>query len=492
MYSPSAEEFIKLSSKGNLIPVYREILADMETPVSAYRKIAGDKDSFLFESVVGGEKWGRYSFLGSEPTVIFKSKDGKIELLEKGKTTSFDIKGDPLHHLKELMSRYEPVKLPGLPRFFGGAVGYIGYDMVKFFEKLPNSVEDDLGLPDALFMITDTIIIFDNVNQKIKVVSNAYTEGKDTDQAYKDAVDRIEAMIARIKAPLPPSKKRRSNPQKKDIHSNFTKEAFTDIVEKARDYIKAGDVFQVVLSQRFEVENQEDPFEVYRAIRSLNPSPYMFLLNMGEISMVGSSPEVLVRVEEGEITLRPIAGTRKRGETEEEDRALEKDLLADPKERAEHIMLVDLGRNDVGRVSKTGDVEVDELMIIERYSHVMHIVSNVKGKIKDDLDSYDVLRACFPAGTVSGAPKVRAMEIIDEFEPTKRGPYAGAVGYFSFTGNMDICITIRTILMKGDKAYVQAGAGIVAYSDPESEYIETVNKAKGCIRALEIAAGGLD
>ena len=364
--------------------------------------------------------------------------------------------------------------------------------MVKFFEKLPDSVEDDLGLPDALLMITDTIIIFDNVNQKIKVVSNAYTEGKDPDQAYRDAVDRIEAMIARIKAPLPAAKKRSSNPQVKEISSNFTKEAFTDIVEKARDYIRAGDVFQVVLSQRFEVENREDPFEVYRAIRSLNPSPYMFLLNMGELSMVGSSPEVLVRVEEGEITLRPIAGTRKRGETEEEDRTLEKDLLADPKERAEHIMLVDLGRNDVGRVSKTGEVEVDELMIIERYSHVMHIVSNVKGKIKDDLDSYDVLRACFPAGTVSGAPKVRAMEIIDELEPTKRGPYAGAVGYFSFTGNMDICITIRTILMKGDKAYVQAGAGIVAYSDPESEYIETVTKAKGCIKALEIAAAGLD
>ncbi len=492
MYSPSAEEFTELTSKGNLIPVYREILADMETPVSAYRKIAGDKNSFLFESVVGGEKWGRYSFLGSEPTVIFKSKEGKIEISEKGETRTFDIKGDPLHHLKELMSRYQPVKLPGLPRFFGGAVGYIGYDMVKFFEKLPETVEDDLGLPDALLMITDTIIIFDNVNQKIKVVSNAYTEGKDADQAYRDAVDRIEAMIARIKAPLPPSKGSRSKPQEKEISSNFTKEAFTDIVEKARDYIRAGDVFQVVLSLRFEVENREDPFEVYRAIRSLNPSPYMFLLNVGEFSMVGSSPEVLVRVEEGEITLRPIAGTRKRGETEEEDRALEKDLLADPKERAEHIMLVDLGRNDVGRVSKTGEVEVDELMIIERYSHVMHIVSNVKGKIKDGLDSYDVLRACFPAGTVSGAPKVRAMEIIDELETTKRGPYAGAVGYFSFTGNMDICITIRTILMKGDKAYVQAGAGIVAYSDPESEYLETVTKAKGCIKALEIAAGGLD
>ena len=492
MYSPSKDEFIKLSSKGNLIPVYREILADMETPVSAYRKIAGDSNSFLFESIVGGEKWGRYSFLGSEPTVIFKSKDGKIEISEKGETKRFDIKGDPLHHLKELMSRYIPVKLPGLPRFFGGAVGYIGYDMVKFFEKLPDSVENDLELPDALLMITDTIIIFDNVNQKIKVVSNAYTEGKDSYEAYTDAVDRIESMIARIKAPLPATEEAIATPQEKEIKSNFTKETFTGIVEKARDYIRAGDIFQVVLSQRFEVENREDPFKVYRAIRSLNPSPYMFLLNMGELSMVGSSPEVLVRVEEGEITLRPIAGTRKRGETEEEDRSLEEELLADPKERAEHIMLVDLGRNDVGRVSKIGQVEVDELMVIERYSHVMHIVSNVKGKIRDGLDSYDVLRACFPAGTVSGAPKVRAMEIIDELEPTKRGPYAGAVGYFSFTGNMDICITIRTILMKGDKAYVQAGAGIVAYSDPESEYMETVSKAKGCIRALEMAAEGLE
>jgi len=491
MHTPSLKEFKELAKEGNLIPVYREILADMDTPVSAYKKIACGPYSFLFESVVGGEKWARYSFLGCEPSVIFKSKDRKVEIIENGETKTIHCEKDPLYHLKELMDRYKPVKLPGLPRFFGGAVGYLGYDMVRFFEKLPQLTEDDLNLPDSLLMITDTIIIFDNVNQKIKVVSNAHTEGLDPEEAYHRAAERVEDMIDRLRSAMPISNKKRKSSPMEEPRSNFSKKAFKEIVEKARNYIREGDIFQVVLSQRFEIDNHEDPFDVYRAIRSLNPSPYMYLLTMDETSLVGSSPEVLVRVEDGDITLRPIAGTRKRGETEEEDRALEKDLLADPKERAEHIMLVDLGRNDVGRVSEVGTVNVDELMVIERYSHVMHIVSNVKGEIKNDLNAYDVLRACFPAGTVSGAPKVRAMEIIEELEPTKRGPYAGAVGYFSFTGNMDICITIRTILIQGDKAYVQAGAGIVAYSDPESEYIETVNKAKGSMRALEIAAGGL-
>jgi len=491
MHTPSLKEFKELAKQGNLIPVYREILADMDTPVSAYKKIVRGPHSFLFESVVGGEKWARYSFLGCEPSVIFKSKDSSVEIIENGETKTIHCHKDPLYELKKLMERYKPVKLPGLPRFFGGAVGYLGYDMVRFFEKLPELTEDDLNLPDSLLMITDTIIIFDNVNQKIKVVSNAHTEGVDAEEAYHRAAERVEDMIDRLRSAIPISNRKGKPSKIEEPSSNFSKDAFKDIVEKARNYIREGDIFQVVLSQRFQVENHEDPFDVYRAIRSLNPSPYMFLLTMGEVSLVGSSPEVLVRVEEGDITLRPIAGTRKRGETEEEDKALEDDLLADPKERAEHIMLVDLGRNDVGRVSNVGSVEVDELMVIERYSHVMHIVSNVKGKIKGDLDAYDVLRACFPAGTVSGAPKVRAMEIIEEFEPTKRGPYAGSVGYFSFTGNMDICITIRTILIKGDQAYVQAGAGIVAYSDPESEYVETVNKAKGCMRALEIAAGGL-
>ncbi|MDH3974510.1 MAG: anthranilate synthase component I [Deltaproteobacteria bacterium] len=492
MHTPSMSEFKELAKEGNLIPLYREILADMDTPVSAYKKIARGPYSFLFESVVGGEKWARYSFLGCEPSVIFKSKGGNVEIIENGETKIIHCDKDPLYHLKELMNRYKPVKLPGLPRFFGGAVGYLGYDMVRFFEKLPELTEDDLGLPDSLLMITDTILIFDNVNQKIKVVSNAHTEGVDTEEAYHRAAERVEDMIDRLRSPIPIRENRKRLSKPEEPNSNFSKQAFKNIVEKARDYIREGDIFQVVLSQRFEVDNHEDPFDVYRAIRSLNPSPYLFLLTMDEVSLVGSSPEVLVRVEEGDITLRPIAGTRKRGETEEEDKALEEDLLADPKERAEHIMLVDLGRNDVGRVSQVGSVEVDELMVIERYSHVMHIVSNVKSNINEGLDAYDVLRACFPAGTVSGAPKVRAMEIIEELEPTKRGPYAGAVGYFSFTGNMDICITIRTILIKGDKAYVQAGAGIVAYSDPESEYVETVNKAKGSMRALEIAAGGLN
>jgi anthranilate synthase component 1 len=491
-YHPALSEFKKLSSRGNLIPVYKEILADMDTPVSAYKKMGHENYSFLFESVVGGEKWARYSFLGCEPSITFKNRGKVVEITENGQVKKCEVEGNPLNSLKELMARYKPVNLPGLPRFFGGAVGYLGYDMVKHFEKLPQDTIDDLKLPDAYFIITDTIIIFDNVNQKIKVVSNAYTEDVDAEEAYNSAVQRIDEIISRLKKPLPINEQENEGAVSKEVKSNFEKEAFKEIVEKAKHYIREGDIFQVVLSQRFEVENKEDPFEIYRAIRALNPSPYMFLLNMGELSMVGSSPEVLVRVEEDEITLRPIAGTRKRGETEAEDLALEKELLADPKERAEHIMLVDLGRNDVGRVSEIGSVHVDELMIVERYSHVMHIVSNVKGKLKGGLDAYDVLSACFPAGTVSGAPKVRAMEIIEELEPTKRGPYAGAVGYFSFTGNMDICITIRTILLKENKAYVQAGAGIVAYSDAESEYVETVNKAKGMIRALEIAAQGID
>lgn len=483
-------EFKKLTSKGNLIPIYREILADMDTPVSAYSKMGDGRYSFLFESVVGGEKWARYSFLGSDPSIVFRSKGKVVEIEEGGDVKSFDVHGDPLYHLKDLMKRFRPVRLPGLPRFFGGAVGYLGYDMVRFFEKLPEETVDDLGIPDSLFMITGTIVIFDNVTQKIKVVSNAYTEGVEAETAYREAVERIEEMISRLRRPLPTSKGGRKAGG--EVRSNFTKEAFMAVVEKAKEYIREGDIFQVVLSQRFETDCVSGPFEVYRAIRSLNPSPYMFLLNLGEVSMVGSSPEVLVRVEEGEITLRPIAGTRKRGLNEEEDYEMERELLADPKERAEHIMLVDLGRNDVGRVAEIGSVEVDELMVVERYSHVMHIVSNIRGKLKAGLDAFDVMRACFPAGTVSGAPKVRAMEIIEELEPTRRGPYAGAVGYFSFTGNMDTCITIRTILLMDDKAYVQAGAGIVAYSDAESEYFETVNKARGMLKAIEMAAEGLD
>ena len=492
MHRPSFKEFKKLSREGNLIPVYREILADMDTPVSAFKKIEGTDYSFLFESVVGGEKWGRYSFLGSRPSLIFKSRGNRIEIIEDGDRKEFETEKDPLICLKDLMSRYRPVKLPDLPRFFGGAVGFLGYDMVRFFERLPDDAIDDLDLPDSLFMVTDTIVIFDNISGKIKVVSNAYTEGRDMESAYRQAAKKVDEVISMLRSPLPAPNKTKAEKAVKKVASNFNKRDFMDIVEKAREYIRAGDIFQVVLSQRFETENYEDPLEVYRAIRALNPSPYMFLLKMGDLSLVGASPEVLVRVEEGEITLRPIAGTRKRGKDLFEDQALEKELLADPKERAEHIMLVDLGRNDVGRVAGVGSVDINELMVIERYSHVMHIVSNVRGKLKDGLDSYDVIRACFPAGTVSGAPKVRAMEIIEELEPTRRGPYAGAVGYFSFTGNTDICITIRTVLLKGNKAYVQAGAGIVAYSDAESEYEETINKAKGMITALEMAADGLE
>ncbi|MGE5299536.1 MAG: anthranilate synthase component I, partial [Acidobacteriota bacterium] len=383
-----------------------------------------------------------------------------------------------------------PVEIEGLPRFFGGLVGYMGYDMVRFFEPIQEAKKEGLGLPDFFFMLTDTMLIFDSLRQKIQVLSNAHIEDKSPAEAYREAELKIEEIIAKLRAPLVlgntvPSGK--SN----GVRSNFTKPDFLRSVEKSKEYVMAGDIVQVVLSQRFERDSAVDPFDVYRALRVINPSPYMYYLDIGEAMIVGSSPEILVRLEDGRIVLRPIAGTRKRGGTEAADKALEDELKKDPKEIAEHIMLVDLGRNDVGRVAKIGSVRVSELMAVERYSHVMHLVSNVEGELRDGLDAFDVLAACFPAGTVSGAPKVRAMEIIEELEPTRRGPYAGSVGYFSYSGNMDTCITIRTLIVKDGKVYVQAGAGIVADSEPEREYVETVNKAKGMIKAVDMAEEGL-
>jgi anthranilate synthase component 1 len=494
MIRPTLEEFRQKAKQGNLIPVYREILADMETPVSAFRKIDDGKNSFLLESVEGGEKWARYSFLGSRPEVIVRTRDRTVEVIRQGKKEVRSFERDPLETIRAVLSEYRPVPDPGLPRFFGGGVGFLGYDVVRFFERLPDRRKPGLDLPDTFFMITDTLVIFDNVTHRIKVVSNAHVNGGSVTAAYRDAVAKIDGIVAKIKKGArsrKPDARRRAG-KETGLKSNFTRAQYEQVVLKAKEYIKAGDIFQVVPSQRFERTIKADPFEIYRALRLINPSPYMYFLRCGDATVVGASPEVMVRLEGGRIELRPIAGTRKRGATEDEDRALEQELLADPKERAEHIMLVDLGRNDVGRVSAPGSVHVSELMVIERYSHVMHIVSNVRGALAPGKDAYDVVRACFPAGTVSGAPKIRAMEIIDELEPTRRGPYAGAVGYFGFSGNMDTCITIRTLVIKDNKAYIQAGGGVVADSVPSLEYQETVNKARAMMRAVEMAEEGLD
>ncbi len=495
MLRPSLEEFRQKAKQGNLIPVYREILADMETPVSAFLKIDDGRHSFLLESVEGGEKWGRYSFLGSGPSVVVRSFDRTVEIIRRGKIERRPFRSDPLEAVKDVLSEYQPVPDPALPRFFGGAVGFMGYDVVRFFEDLPNRDKKGLGLPDVFFMITDTLVIFDNITHMIKVVSNAHVNGQSVTAAYREAVAKIDAIVKKLKKGGKGQGARgRGKKLKKGtpLKSNFTQAQYEQAVLKAKEYIKAGDIFQVVPSQRFQAGINVEPFEIYRALRLINPSPYMYFLRCGDATVAGASPEVMVRLEGGRIDLRPIAGTRRRGATEEEDQALAAELLADPKERAEHIMLVDLGRNDVGRVSTPGSVQVSELMVIERYSHVMHIVSNVRGRLSDGRDAYDVIRACFPAGTVSGAPKIRAMEIIDELEPTRRGPYAGAVGYFGFSGNMDTCITIRTLVIKDKVAYIQAGGGVVADSDPAAEYQETVNKAKAMLRAVEMAEKGLD
>lgn len=497
LYYPQEEEFKKLSKKGNLIPVYREILADMETPVSAFKKLDEGEFSYLLESVERGERLGRYSFLGSGSGIIFKSKGKKIHIIENGKNIALTCQKDPLHNLKKIIGRFKVVNLPGLPRFSGGAVGYLGYDMIRFWEKIPPLNKDDLGFPDSLFMLSDTLLIFDHIDHKIKIVSHAFLDGKEpTHLTYKKTRQRIEEVVARLRNPLPSgsstSLKYTQRKKKTDIQSNLTRQLFMEGVKKAKKYIKRGDAFQVVLSQRLKRKVNTSPFDIYRCLRSLNPSPYMYYLKCGDFQIIGSSPEILVRKEKNEVILRPIAGTRPRGRNEAEDERLAQELLADPKERAEHIMLVDLGRNDLGRVCESGTVKVTELLGIEKYSHVMHLVSHVEGKLRKEMDQYDLLRASFPAGTVSGAPKIRAMEIIEEIEPCRRGPYAGALGYFSFTGNLDTCIIIRTILIKDGFAYVQAGAGIVADSNPQSEYQETLNKAQALIRAIELAEEGIE
>jgi len=490
MYYPSFDAFKAKASQGNLIPVYREIMADLETPVAAFLKLDRGDFSFLLESVEGGEKWGRYCFLGGEPSIVFQSKGSRVEITRNGHSEVQDGV-NPLDALKHLMQVYHPVAVEGLPRFFGGAVGYLTYDMVRFFERLPDQTVDDLDVPDAMFMITDTIVIFDHMLQKIKVVSNALVDGQ-PEKAYQEALAKIDQLIDRLRQPVPPRPRQPPPLGQLTLTSNFSKEAYEAVVERAKEYIRAGDVIQVVPSQRFSAPIAVEPFDIYRALRTVNPSPYMFYLKFGDLKLVGSSPEVNVRLEGSLIELRPLAGTRRRGRHPAEDVEIAAELMQDPKERAEHIMLVDLGRNDVGRVAKIGSVKVTELLQVEKYSHVMHLVSHIVGELAEGKDCYDVMRATFPQGTVSGAPKIRAMEIIEELEPTKRGPYAGAVGYFGYSGNMDTCIALRTMTVKGHTAYLQAGGGVVADSVPEMEYEETLNKARALMRAIELAQAGIE
>jgi anthranilate synthase component 1 len=491
MFYPDYKEFAKKAKEGNLVPVYREILADLDTPLSAFLKLKSRR-CFLLESVEGGEKWARYSFIGSDPSVIIEGRGKNIVIREGNNKKKVTFVNDPLEVISDQIKKYQPVTVPGLPRFFGGFVGYIGYDTVRYFEDLPDYQHDGLNLPDIFLMLTDTLVVFDNLTHKIQVISNAYVKSS-PEKAYRKARSQIDKIVKKLRSKtIMPRKSRKSKVEKtmlkKDnFTSNFTKKGFIKAVEKTKKYVRSGDVIQTVISQNFHKNTDVQPINAYRALRVINPSPYMYYLETGTSTIVGSSPEVLVRVEADTLELRPIAGTRRRGKTREEDLYFEEELKADPKEMAEHIMLVDLGRNDLGRVAQAGTVNVTDLMTIERYSHVMHLVSNVQARLKKNRSVFDVLRASFPAGTVSGAPKIRAMEIIEELEPTKRGPYAGSIGYFDFSGNMDMCITIRTIIFKNKKAYIQAGAGIVADSDPVLEYKETLNKARGMFRAIEMA-----
>ena len=447
----------------------------------------------------GGEKWARYSFLGTEPLMVLTAKDGKITLARAGRSRPERLPdGDPLEALRGLLKGFHPVTVPGLPRFQGGAVGYLAYDMVRHMERLPRSTRDDLGLPDAVFLFSDTLVVFDNLRHRLLVIANAHLDGHDRatlDQAYDRAAVRIGMTLAKLGRPLRPVAPLTLPAAaplvalgEEGFTSTMDEDAFCDAVRKAKESIAAGDAYQIVVSRRLDRRLEADPFTVYRSLRTINPSPYLFFLRLGKTTIVGSSPEVLVRVEGDRVEERPIAGTRPRGASEVEDRAIEEELRTDPKERAEHVMLVDLGRNDVGRVSALGSVKVTEFMVTERYSHVMHLVSHVAGTLRSGADAIDVLRACFPAGTVTGAPKIRAMELIDALEPTQRGPYAGAVGYVSYSGTLDSCITIRTIVCHGTRASIQVGAGIVADSDPKTEWLETGSKARGLVLALRMAA----
>jgi len=511
MYYPTLQEFKELAAQGNLVPVTRRLLADLETPLSAYRKIRGPAESFLFESVEGGEHLGRYSFVGCSPRAVIRQLGNRVEVLENGKVIeSFAVRSagsvsgeqpppaagaevrDGLEVVERVMKKYRPVPLPGLPRFTGGAVGFIGYEFIHDIEPVvPRPPKDELRTPVMYFLVADQLLIFDRVSQTLTVLVNAVLDDAATlDEAYENAIGELERLVSLLEQPTEQALVSvQTEIAPVPFESNVPKERFLANVDKAKEYIVAGDIIQVVGSQRFSTEVTASPVDVYRAARSINPSPYMFLLELNGFSLVGASPEIHVRCEDRKVEIRPIAGTRRRGATPQEDEALATELLADPKERAEHVMLVDLARNDLGRVCDFGSVQVKDLMAIERYSHVIHIVSQVQGRLSNERTPYDLMRATFPAGTLSGAPKIRAMQIISELEQTARGPYGGCVGYFSFNGNLDCCITIRTALLKGSKAYIQAGGGWVTDSTPEGEYAETVNKARAMLKAVTMAEG---
>jgi anthranilate synthase component 1 len=472
MYYPTLEEVRQLKKYGNLVPVCRDIQADLETPVSAYLKIARGNYSFLLESVEGGERLARYSFIGTEPSLVIR--------------TGNENPVDPLNLVEKEFDQLRPVSIADLPRFHGGMVGYLSYEVARHFETLPCPDQDPQGLPESVLMLADTLLVFDHIAHKIKVVSHVHLDGN-VDTAYREATCKIDDLVDRLEQPIHSKAPKSAPPNRSEMSSNFSQAEFEAIVSQAKEYIYAGDIIQAVLSQRLARRTYANPFAIYRALRSVNPSPYMYYLHLGDFYIVGASPELLVRVEDGIVSNHPIAGTRPRGKDTAEDLALEEELKNDEKERAEHIMLVDLGRNDIGRISEPGKVEVTQLMDLERYSHVMHLVSHVQGKLRAGLSQFDALRSCFPAGTVSGAPKIRAMEIIAELEKEKRGPYAGAVGYFDFSGNLDTAIAIRTVIIKDNTAYIQAGAGIVADSIPEREYQESLAKAQALLAAIDQA-----
>jgi anthranilate synthase component 1 len=486
MIQPDFKTFSRLAREGNLVPVYDTFTADLLTPVGAHLRIAHRaKYSFLLESVEGGENIARYTFAGANPDEVFRSRGNNCALESGGRIRRSTQ--NPIEVLRQLSSRYKPVRVAGLPPLIGGGIGYFAYDMVRLIENIPATAVDDLGLDDCVMMFYRGLVAFDHVRHRVWVIQNVFTGDRGTlRQKYDAAAREIYRTRRKLEGPLP---KTRAAKKRKPLRvkSNFARAEYLAAVRQAKSYIRAGDIFQVVPSQRFSAEIDSDPFEIYRALRVVNPSPYLYYLKLDDVSVVGSSPEMLVKVQNGKVSYRPIAGTVPRGKSESEDDAFEKSLLADPKERAEHIMLVDLGRNDLGRVCEYGSVMVERLMFVERYSHVMHLVSSLSGKLRGELDCFDALMACFPAGTVSGAPKIRAMEIIDELEPTRRGIYAGAILYLDFSGNLDSCIALRTLVAKNGRAYIQAGGGVVADSVPEREYQETVNKARAIVSALEIA-----
>jgi anthranilate synthase component 1 len=495
MVRPSRDTFRALARGSATVPLVREVLADLETPLASFLKLDDGETAFLFESVEGGEEWGRYSIIGCGSRASFIARDGRVEITRAGQTRTIELPDDrsvdPLEHLRPLLAGLRPSAGADLPRFTTGAFGYLSFDWVRYVERLPDANPDTLGVPDCFFQFPEVVLVHDKKRQVFSIVTFAdVDEEADVDAAYDRALARIDDVEERLAQPLQVPQPPEPDAEPPEIRSTMTAEQYRDAVKRCKEYIQAGDIFQVVPSQRLTIPLRTDPVLIYRQLRAINPSPYLFFLRAPGHIVLGASPEILVRLEGRRICLRPIAGTCARGDTEEQDLALERQLLSDPKELAEHVMLVDLGRNDVGRVAEIGSVHVDEFQVIERYSHVMHIVSNVRGLLREGADAIDLLRACFPAGTLTGAPKVRAMEIIDELESERRGIYGGCVGYIDDLGDMDMCIAIRTLLVKDGFIYAQAGGGVVADSDPQLEYEESLQKANAPLRAIELAGGG--